>query len=249
MILVPMVEEKGCGVKEFLRIASAQSYLNNVTFFFTNLFIGCIIFGLTLIVAACYQLLAHVVTIWLIILLFLYLTSAIAFTFLLTVAFDSGKMNYSAFLSFTNYSFSQIPKVRSVLHSISLFWFHSLLCKNRWFSMLHCAILDCAVQRKNARFDTASFQFGGAAERAEFTRHLWHERSGFLVWIPLGSIEWIFHARTLRISIGPYIWLQFTVLLFVARISGSMWHTKTILLPADAILLLQWFESECIRTW
>lgn len=97
MILVPMVEEKGCGVKEFLRIASAQSYLNNVTFFFTNLFIGCIIFGLTLIVAACYQLLAHVVTIWLVILVFLYLTSAIAFTFLLTVAFDSGKLKLAFF--------------------------------------------------------------------------------------------------------------------------------------------------------
>lgn len=91
MILVPMVEEKACGVKEFLRIASAQSYLNNVTFFFTNLLIGCIIFGATLIIAACYQLLGHVAAIWLIILLFLYLTSAIAFTFLLSVAFDSGK--------------------------------------------------------------------------------------------------------------------------------------------------------------
>ncbi|XP_055305939.1 phospholipid-transporting ATPase ABCA1 isoform X3 [Sitodiplosis mosellana] len=89
MILVPMVEEKGCGVKEFLRIASTQSYLNNMTFFFTNLLIGCIIFGATLIVAACYQLLGHVVGIWLVILLFLYLTSAIAFTFLLSVAFDS----------------------------------------------------------------------------------------------------------------------------------------------------------------
>lgn len=91
MILVPMVEEKGCGVKEFLRIASADSYLNNMTFFFTNLLIGCIIFGATLIIAACYQLIGHVVGIWLVILLFLYLTSAIAFTFLLTVAFDSGK--------------------------------------------------------------------------------------------------------------------------------------------------------------
>lgn len=91
MILVPMVEEKGCGVKEFLRIASAQSYLNNVTFFFTNLLIGCIIFGATLVVALCYQILGHVSCIWLVILLFLYLTSAIAFTFLLTVAFDSGK--------------------------------------------------------------------------------------------------------------------------------------------------------------
>lgn len=91
MILVPMVEEKGCGVKEFLRIASAQSYLNNVTFFFTNLLIGCIIFGVTFIVALCYQLLAHISAIWLILLLFLYLMSAIAFTFMLSVAFDSGK--------------------------------------------------------------------------------------------------------------------------------------------------------------
>lgn len=91
MILVPMVEEKGCGVKEFLRIASSQSYLNNMTFFFTNLVIGCVIFGATLIVAACYQLLGHIVSFWLVILLFLYLTSAIAFTFLLSVAFDSGK--------------------------------------------------------------------------------------------------------------------------------------------------------------
>lgn len=91
MILVPMVEEKGCGVKEFLRIASTQSYLNNMTFYFTNLLIGCIIFGSILIIAAFYQLLGHVVGIWLVILIFLYLTSAIAYTFLLTVAFDSGK--------------------------------------------------------------------------------------------------------------------------------------------------------------
>lgn len=96
MILVPMVEEKGCGVKEFLRIASSQSYLNNMTFFFTNLLIGCIIFGTTLIVAACYQLLGHIASIWLVLLLFLYLTSAIALTFLLSVAFDSGK--FSVFL-------------------------------------------------------------------------------------------------------------------------------------------------------
>lgn len=94
MILVPMVEEKGCGVMEFLRIASAQSYLNNVTFFFTNLLIGCIIFGVTFIVAVCYQLLTHVSCIWLLLLLFLYLMSAIAFTFLLTVAFDSGEFEY-----------------------------------------------------------------------------------------------------------------------------------------------------------
>lgn len=90
MILVPMVEEKACGVKEFLRIASAESWLNNMTFFFTNLLIGCIIFGATLVIAACYQLLGHIAAIWLIILLFLYLTSAIAFTFLLSVAYDSG---------------------------------------------------------------------------------------------------------------------------------------------------------------
>lgn len=89
MILVPMVEEKGCGVKEFLRIASAMSYLNNVTFFFTNLSIGIIIFGTTFIVAYCYQLLIHVTCFWFILLLFLYLTSAIAFTFMLSVAFDS----------------------------------------------------------------------------------------------------------------------------------------------------------------
>lgn len=89
MILVPMVEEKGCGVKEFLRIASSMSYLNNVTFFFTNLLIGCIIFGATFIIAFCYQLLIHVSCFWLFLLLFLYIISAIAFTFLLSVAFDS----------------------------------------------------------------------------------------------------------------------------------------------------------------
>lgn len=97
-----MVEEKGCGVKEFLRIASTQSYLNNVTFFFTNLLIGCIIFGATFVIAACYQLLGHVVGFWLIILLFLYLTSAIAFTFLLSVAFDSGKKLFTIYINKIN---------------------------------------------------------------------------------------------------------------------------------------------------
>lgn len=89
MILVPMVEEKRCGVKEFLRIASVKSYLNNVTFFFTNLLIGCIIFTVTFIIAYCYQLLIHVCCFWFILLLFLYLVSAISFTFMLSVAFDS----------------------------------------------------------------------------------------------------------------------------------------------------------------
>lgn len=94
MILVPMVEEKGCGVKEFLRIASAKSYLNNVTFYFTNLSIGCIIFGTTYIIAECYQMINHIGCLWILILLFLYLVSAISFTFLLSVAFDSG--NYTS---------------------------------------------------------------------------------------------------------------------------------------------------------
>lgn len=91
MILVPMVEEKGCGVKEFLRIASSKSYLNNVTFFFTNLVIGCIIYGVTFIVAYFYDMIYHISAIWLLILMILYLISAIAFTFLLSVAFDSGE--------------------------------------------------------------------------------------------------------------------------------------------------------------
>lgn len=86
-----MVEEKGCGVKEFLRIASSKSYLNNVTFFFTNLVIGCIIYGVTFIVAYFYDMIYHISAIWLLILMILYLISAIAFTFLLSVAFDSGE--------------------------------------------------------------------------------------------------------------------------------------------------------------
>lgn len=168
MILVPMVEEKGCGVKEFLRIASAQSYLNNVTFFFTNLFIGCIIFGLTLIIAACYQLLAHVVGLWLIVLLFLYLTSAIAFTFLLTVAFDSGE--WSTF----NGGEAHLTDFVWITCHFSLI--NSLLCKNWRLSLLHRAIPDRFVQRENVRPNFTGFQFGRAVEGLEFTGHLWHER-------------------------------------------------------------------------
>lgn len=166
MILVPMVEEKGCGVKEFLRIASSQSYLNNMTFFFTNLLIGSIIFGMTVIIAACYQLLGHVVGLWLVILLFLYLTSAIAFTFLLSVAFDSGK----------KYTFLFFYQTELITHFNQLNILYSLLCKNRRFPMLHCPISDCFVQWKNARLNFAGLQFGGFAQGTDFDWYLWHER-------------------------------------------------------------------------
>lgn len=188
MILVPMVEEKGCGVKEFLRIASAQSYLNNMTFFFTNLLIGCIIFGTTLILAACYQLLAHIATFWIVVLLFLYLASAIAFTFLLSVAFDSGRFSPIVWRSFK----SIFPNFQ--MFQLIFIQFYSLLRKNRWISLLHRTIFDCFIQWQDARPNIAGIQFSRFAQGFEFVRYLWQER-----WVTIKFVD-IYLRSITRIS-------------------------------------------------
>lgn len=177
MILVPMVEEKGCGVKEFLRIASAQSYLNNVTFFFTNLVIGVTIFGVSFIVAMCYQLIAHISGIWLFLLLLFYLMSAIAFTFLLSVAFDSGK--WSKFMKYDWWvSTDSIWNQKSLMFNFqNLFSFNSsILCENWRFSVLHGTIFNCFVQWKNVGLDLSSIQLGCSSQGTRSLWHLWHER-------------------------------------------------------------------------
>lgn len=89
MVLLPMVEEKENDIKEFLRIASTYSYLNNFTFFSLNVLIGCIIFGVSLTIADAYGFLIHIGCLWIAILIFLYIISSISYAYLMSVLFDT----------------------------------------------------------------------------------------------------------------------------------------------------------------
>lgn len=91
MVLVPMVDEKQSGVKEFLRIASTYSYLNNIWHFVLNVAIGLFIFGVSLAIAASYGLTAHIATDCLIVLVVLFVISFVSFTFMVSVIFKSGR--------------------------------------------------------------------------------------------------------------------------------------------------------------
>lgn len=89
MVLVPMVEEKESGIKEFLRIASSYCYLNNFVFFTFNVIVGSIIFGGSMLIANAYGFLQHIQIVWLVLLLLLYIMSAIVYAYLMSVLFDS----------------------------------------------------------------------------------------------------------------------------------------------------------------
>lgn len=89
-VLVPAVEEKESGIKEFLRIASSYSYLNMATFFVIKLLIGLVIFAVTLSIFSVYGLTQHFQMIYMVVLVLLYLMSTIAFTFMISVIFNTG---------------------------------------------------------------------------------------------------------------------------------------------------------------
>lgn len=91
MVLVPMVDEKQNGVKEFLRIASTYSYLNNMWHYVVNVVIGLFIFGVSLAIAGSYGLTTHIATDCLILLVVLFVMSFVSFTFMVSVLFRSGK--------------------------------------------------------------------------------------------------------------------------------------------------------------
>lgn len=87
-VLIPLVEEKHDGIKEFLVLATPKNFLNGTTFFCVR-FAACMPFILgSLVVAYAYQALGLVPIMYYIFLFVLYCSVAICYTFLLSVCFN-----------------------------------------------------------------------------------------------------------------------------------------------------------------
>lgn len=91
LVLLPIVAEKISGLKEILRIASPHSYMNELLFYCIQVLFGFLIYVIILIVAWCLDVTRHYEMMYMAILVFLYLMANVAFIFLISVFFDSGK--------------------------------------------------------------------------------------------------------------------------------------------------------------
>ncbi|XP_017494010.1 PREDICTED: ATP-binding cassette sub-family A member 17 isoform X6 [Rhagoletis zephyria] len=88
--LVPLVEEKQNGIKEFLAIATPMNFLNGFGFFVIRLLLYALFTTVVLIAGGIYQAFSVTVPIGYIIMLFtLYILSAMSYTYLITVFFHS----------------------------------------------------------------------------------------------------------------------------------------------------------------
>ncbi|XP_054742275.1 ATP-binding cassette sub-family A member 2 [Anastrepha obliqua] len=88
--LVPLVEEKQNGIKEFLAIATPMNFLNGVSFFVIRLLMYGVFTAVVLIAGGLYQAFSPIVPIVYIIILFtLYILSAMSYTYLISVFFHS----------------------------------------------------------------------------------------------------------------------------------------------------------------
>lgn len=88
--LVPLVEEKQNGIKEFLTIATPMNFLNGVSFFVIRLFMYAVFTMVVLIAGGIYQAFSEIVPVGYIIVLFVfYILSAMSYTYLISVFFHS----------------------------------------------------------------------------------------------------------------------------------------------------------------
>ncbi|XP_055908142.1 ATP-binding cassette sub-family A member 17 [Eupeodes corollae] len=87
--LIPLVEEKHDGIKEFLVLATPQNYLNGLTFFCVRFLaympftLGCVV------VAYTYGALGLIPAVYFIVLFVFYCSTAISYTFLISVCFKT----------------------------------------------------------------------------------------------------------------------------------------------------------------
>ncbi|XP_037819690.1 ATP-binding cassette sub-family A member 3 [Lucilia sericata] len=87
--LVPLVEEKQDGLKEFLVIASPLSYLNGVSFYIVRLIMYLIYAIAVLIVASVYNALGIIPAGYAFILILLFILACMSYTYLISVLFNS----------------------------------------------------------------------------------------------------------------------------------------------------------------
>lgn len=90
VIFLPMIEEKECGIREFVRIASSYAYLNDITRFIIGHLLTLFIVGISLyLVDNQKSFTQHISWICLIILIVLYTMALVAFTFAISSLFTS----------------------------------------------------------------------------------------------------------------------------------------------------------------
>lgn len=93
LIFTRMVEEKACGFREQLKNATRFSYLNNVALFTVNHVQMMILFFICLFVTYFKGVWFSVNFFYPLLLTFLFITSLIAFTFLVSAFFESSELN------------------------------------------------------------------------------------------------------------------------------------------------------------
>lgn len=91
LVLLPIIEEKASGVKEFLRISCRHSNWNLVTFYVLEVLLNFGIFMAVLSLAWSLSMSKHFDMICMVLLMMLYVLSNIAFMFMLSVMFNDGK--------------------------------------------------------------------------------------------------------------------------------------------------------------
>lgn len=94
LVLLPIVQEKSSGMKEFLGISCRHSNWNLVTFFVLQVAINIAIFAVVLLWAWFLSISEHFEMKYLTLLVVLYNVANIAFMFALSVMFNKGKIAY-----------------------------------------------------------------------------------------------------------------------------------------------------------
>lgn len=92
VVLLPIVQEKTSGVKEFLRISCRHSSWNLATFFVLQVLLSLSIFGVVLGTVWNLSMSKHYDMQFMVYLVVLYVVSNIAFWFAMSVLFNTGKL-------------------------------------------------------------------------------------------------------------------------------------------------------------
>lgn len=91
LVLLPIVQEKSSGLKEFMSISCRYRRWNLITFFVLQVLINFSMFGVVLLLAWSVSLSGQLEMIQMTLLVFLYILSNIAFTFAISVMFNTGE--------------------------------------------------------------------------------------------------------------------------------------------------------------
>lgn len=92
--VVPFVEEKQNGLKEFLNLVTPMSFLNGLTFFLIRFVFYATFLLFVLIVAYLYQALNQICFAYVAILYLLYVVATMSYAYLISVCFHSGKQSF-----------------------------------------------------------------------------------------------------------------------------------------------------------